>query len=136
MQLNQFYSYLGRKHNIILTKNVNSTELQELLLTRIISKIIEFNNETFVVLMEGNLNFDLLKNINYNIDKLNYKNIESKIKSNVAIASAVTAYGHIEMIKYKTLPGINVYYSDTDSLFIDKPLPNNMVGDDLGKMKN
>jgi hypothetical protein len=65
-----------------------------------------------------------------------FKNIERKIKSNVAIASAVTAYAQMEMIKYKTLPGINVYYSDTDSLFIDKPLPAEMVGDELGKMKN
>lgn len=55
------------------------------------------------------------------------------VKSNVAIASAVTAYARTEMIKYKTLNGINIYYSDTDSIITDKPLP---TSNELGGLKN
>lgn len=38
------------------------------------------------------------------------------------------------MIKYTTLPVYNVYYTDTDSLFLDldKPLPADMLSDELG----
>ena len=42
----------------------------------------------------------------------------------------------MEMMKYKTLPGISVYYTDTESIFIDKALPNNLEGKELGEMKN
>jgi DNA polymerase elongation subunit (family B) len=51
---------------------------------------------------------------------------------NIAIASAVTAYARIHM----SLPkhpdflkkhNINLYYTDTDSLYLDGPLPNHMV---------
>jgi hypothetical protein len=40
------------------------------------------------------------------------------------------------MIKYKTLPGINVFYTNTDFIFTDKPLPPHMIEDDLGLMKD
>lgn len=69
-------------------------------------------------------------------DTKEYIQNERSVKSNVAIAAAVTGYAQIEMIKYKTIPGISVYYTDTDSIFIDKPLPSNMEGKELGQMKN
>jgi len=40
------------------------------------------------------------------------------------------------MIKYNTVPGFIIYYSDTDSLFLNKPLPSKMVGEELGQIKN
>jgi hypothetical protein len=40
------------------------------------------------------------------------------------------------MMDYKNHPGFEVYYTDTDSLFTDKPLPEYLVGKELGQMKN
>jgi hypothetical protein len=40
------------------------------------------------------------------------------------------------MNKYKTLPGYTIYYSDTDSIFTNKPLPKEIVNKELGMMKN
>ena len=40
------------------------------------------------------------------------------------------------MIKYKTLEGIEVFYTDTDSIFVNKPLPDYLVGTELGLMKD
>ena len=54
--------------------------------------------------------------------------------SNVAIAAAVTSYARIHMIQFKTLDG--VYYTDTDSIFIDRPLPDYFIGKMLGQMDN
>lgn len=65
-------------------------------------------------------------NLNHNIAEI--KTLERSVKSHVGIAAAVTSYAEIEMIKYKTLPGYNIYYSDTDSIFVDKHLPEHMVG--------
>ena len=32
-------------------------------------------------------------------------------------------------------PSYNLYYSDTDSIYIDKPLPDHLIGEGLGLMK-
>lgn len=47
-------------------------------------------------------------------------------KTNVPIAAAITAYSRIILNKYKLLAlqkGFNIYYSDTDSLVLNGPLP-------------
>jgi DNA polymerase elongation subunit (family B) len=54
----------------------------------------------------------------------------------VAIASAITAYARIHMSQFKNNPDFKLYYSDTDSAYIDKPLPEDLVNSKvLGKMK-
>lgn len=37
--------------------------------------------------------------------------------------------------KFKTMKGVILYYSDTDSLVINKPLDPEFVGNEIGKMK-
>jgi DNA polymerase elongation subunit (family B) len=61
------------------------------------------------------------------------------IKSHVGIAAAVTAYARMEMAELKMLLkklGINIYYTDTDSLFVDKELPEYLIGNNLGQLKD
>lgn len=54
----------------------------------------------------------------------------------VGIASSITAYSRIHMSYFKNNPEFNLYYSDTDSAYMDRPLPTNMVSSTtLGKMK-
>lgn len=47
--------------------------------------------------------------------------------SNVAIASFVTAYARIHMSHFFNVKGLLIYYSDTDSLFTDQPLPESII---------
>jgi hypothetical protein len=55
---------------------------------------------------------------------------------NVAIAAAITSYARIEMSQFKNNPNFNLYYSDTDSIYIDSKLPDDLVSNTiLGKMK-
>jgi hypothetical protein len=54
---------------------------------------------------------------------------------NVAIASAITAGARILMSYFKNNPNFILYYSDTDSVVVDKPLPDSMVGKNLGQLK-
>jgi hypothetical protein len=54
---------------------------------------------------------------------------------NIAIASAITAGARVHMSYFKNNPNINLYYSDTDSAVIDKPLPDYMIGTKLGQVK-
>jgi DNA polymerase elongation subunit (family B) len=61
---------------------------------------------------------------------------ESTHNINVGIASAITAYSRVHMSQFKNNPDYNLYYSDTDSVYIDKPLSEDLVNSKvLGKMK-
>ena len=54
----------------------------------------------------------------------------------VGIAAAITAYARIHMSQFKNNPNFNLYYSDTDSIYIDKALPDEFISSTiLGKMK-
>ncbi|PKB96384.1 DNA polymerase B 2 [Rhizophagus irregularis] len=60
-------------------------------------------------------------------------------KTNVAIASAVTAHSRMIINQYKLLAlslGLELYYSDTDSLVLNGPLPSKYLDSaSLGKLK-
>jgi hypothetical protein len=47
----------------------------------------------------------------------------------------VTAYARIYMSQFKNNPDFELYYSDTDSIDISKPLNPFLVGTELGQMK-
>ena len=53
----------------------------------------------------------------------------------IAIASAVVSYGRIKINQLKHLKGVKIYYSDTDSVYVDKPLPSKLIGTKLGQLK-
>jgi DNA polymerase elongation subunit (family B) len=64
-----------------------------------------------------------------------YGNLETH-NVNVAVASAITAYARIHMTQFKNNLDYNLYYSDTDSIYIDKPLSKDLVNSKvLGQMK-
>ena len=99
---------------------------------------IKINDNISTLLMSSNLDYDLINEIKSET-KFNLLTNFRSIKSHVGIAAAVTAYARIEMMKYKMLlikSGINLYYTDTDSIFVDKELPPHLIGDSLGLMKD
>jgi DNA polymerase elongation subunit (family B) len=54
----------------------------------------------------------------------------------IAIAAAITAYARIHMTQFKINPEYSLFYSDTDSIYIDKLLPDHLISNKiLGKMK-
>jgi hypothetical protein len=63
-------------------------------------------------------------------------NDESSHNVSIAIAAAITAYARIHMSQFKNNPNFTLYYSDTDSIYIDRPLPDYMISNTiLGQMK-
>lgn len=58
------------------------------------------------------------------------------LEVNIAIASAITGGGRMWMSAiFKNNPNFNLYYSDTDSGVTDAPLPEYLVGGELGQLK-
>lgn len=101
----------------------SETDYDNFLLNNKVSNIYKVNDDK-----------DLITYTTTNLSEIKSTDLESRDVS-VAVAFAVTSYARIEMSKYKTMENYNVYYSDTDSLAIDKPLPNYMIGSELGQMK-
>lgn len=138
MHLNQLYGYFGRRKTLIETKNVYNKDLIKYYGNYTIFSEITINKDISTLLMSSNLNYDLINEIKTDTDLDLLSNFRV-VKSNVAIAAAVTSYARIEMIKYKILLNklnLNLYYTDTDSMFIDGKLPEQFIGDSLGLMKD
>jgi DNA polymerase type B, organellar and viral len=67
-----------------------------------------------------------------------YKSFDDKDEHNksVSIAAAITAYARIHMSQFKNNPKINLYYSDTDSIFTDSEIDESFIDSRiLGKLK-
>ena len=139
MQLNQLYGIFGRKQESITTININKKDLSDYITTRIVKNIIEINDDIVTLLVSSNLNFDILKNLNYEFldDKYNFTNVFTlDVKSNVAIASTVTSYARIFMMEFKTDPDIEIVYTDTDSLITEGRLKPTYIGEEIGQFKD
>jgi DNA polymerase type B, organellar and viral len=136
MQLNQLYGIFGRKQELIKTINVKNEDLINYITTRIVKNIIKINDDISTILISNNINVDILKQLNSHFsDKIcNFHSYENEVKSNVAIAAAVTSYAGIEMIKYKI--NYNIFYTDTDSVFTSDDLPGFELGNELGLIKD
>lgn len=67
---------------------------------------------------------------------VNQENQEINHNVNIAIASAITSYARIHMSQFKNNPKINLYYTDTDSIYTDSVLdPVFIDNKELGKLK-
>jgi len=134
MHLNQLYGIFGRKQELIETINVYNKDLIKYVGHRLIKSIIEINSEISTLLLITNINPEITSELNTSLNiKLNSKNYNI-VKSNVAIAAAVTSYARIHMIQFKL--NDNIYYTDTDSIFTSEELSHDLVGRDLGLMKD
>lgn len=60
---------------------------------------------------------------------------DSKINISIAIASMITSTARVHMSQYKNIEDIKLYYTDTDSIFIDTELSEEYVNNSLGSMK-
>ena len=136
--LNQLYGLFGRRKTLIETKNVFKKDLMKYYSTYTILSEIDINENISTILMSSNLDYTLINEIKTDTNFELITNFRT-VKSHVGIAAAVTAYARIEMLELKMLLsklGIKLYYTDTDSLFVDKEIPNYLIGNELGQLKD
>jgi len=62
-------------------------------------------------------------------------NLDINSKCYGVIAAAITGYARIHMSQFKNNKDYNLYYSDTDSAYIDTPINETFISDKLGFMK-
>jgi len=132
LQLNNLYGYFGRKQVGLTTLNVNNNELNKILLTRVVKSLTPINDNYTTVLTYSNINYLMLEKLNNQFHSIGSN--KHYIMSNVAIASAVTAYARIVMIPLKL--DSDTLYTDTDSIFTSKPIDGDSLGAELGQLKD
>jgi hypothetical protein len=118
--LNSLYGRLGmdpikEKHLI-----VNSSESFHYYDKFCVTNVINLDNKELISYLDLNSQYE-----------------DFYIGSNVSvpISAAVTAYARIYMHKFKKMNNIIIYYTDTDSIAINKELDKSLVGKDLGQFK-
>jgi len=128
--MNSLYGKFGMRLDKTITEiiNLNTDEgkiaFKELLDTvgESIQDYIELDNNKYLFVRNK------LSNV-FNEDSYHSSDV------NIAIASAITAGARVHMSIFKNNPLFNLYYSDTDSIFIDMPLPLEFIGKQLGLLK-
>ena len=113
-------NYTSEKHSIIDISEFTSYELKYDILNY---TIIE---DKFLI---SYIDSDINNNIN---------NSKAHTNVSVVISSAITAYARIFMSRFKNNKKFKLFYTDTDSLYVNKPLDiyyKNLIGKDLGQFK-
>jgi hypothetical protein len=133
MLLNTLYGIFGRSQVTLESINLDVKDLPMFISTKLVKSIIFINSEKCTILCQENIKSEYITELN-NKYQLNLESKFKLIQANVAIASAVTAYARIHMIQYKLSE--EIAYTDTDSVFLTKPLDPKLVGPEIGMMKN
>ena len=128
--LNTLYGKFGMREEVFFTQHqiVSDDEL---------FKMIDFNMILDTTpLHEDRQLISFISDKTKDIDhKLN--NLHQNLNISIGLSAAITAYARIHMSQFKhSNCDFNILYTDTDSISIDKPLPDNLVdAKKLGKMK-
>lgn len=136
LHLNTLYGIFGRKLNVLKCIPASPSEEIDIVNKYPVKSIVNVNEKLNIFLIHSNVDFQLIKDSNTELNINMLVQPRQLIKSNVAIASAITAYARIEMMKFKIIPGLKIYYTDTDSIFTNMELPADMVGSGIGLMKD
>ena len=130
--MNSLYGKFGMNNIITKVKIINNKEELNKYLEKYNSNILDIVYlDNYVVLTY--ITYEFIPNGDHNYlpsFEFNYG-----MDVNVAIASAITSYARIYMSSIKNNPLFKLFYTDTDSGVVDKPLPSEMVGPELGKFK-
>jgi hypothetical protein len=137
--LNGLYGFFGRKPVNELVQCVHSSELENLMRIFPLSHLVELEGSDYIILKRDLFpSRDNMKLLKTHMDKKELAQLINlpKTISNVAIASAVTAYARIHLHSFiEKLEG-ELYYVDTDSIVCDKPLDSHLIGNEIGLMKD
>jgi len=136
--LNSLYGRIGINEIYEKTEIVDKNRLNELKITYAISipPYELFENIYFVRyrIIPDKFLVELFGK-NYNEILLKFDRSKRRVKQSVCLAAAITSYARIYINKFIHLPDYKVYYTDTDSIALDKPLPDEYVGENLGQFK-
>ena len=132
--MNTLYGRFGMKGDQLITEIYDLNDRpQNIAVKRLSDSHAESIRDIFkldrnVIVVRSKLP-DMFKDDNDLLDYTDHTDV------NVAIAAFITAIARVLMSYFKNNPDFKLYYTDTDSVVLDRPLPEHMVGDKLGQLK-
>lgn len=107
--INSLYGRFGMNEILNINNIINDEELYNYIDKYTINNIISLdNNKSLISYFDNNIKSNIM------LSNETHSNIS------IGIASAITAYSRIHMTQFKNNSDYNLYYSDTDSIYIDK----------------
>lgn len=122
--LNSLYGRFGMSNDMEHHVLIANKRMDEFLNKYCISDVIPLNNAKSLISYSDEQELETIMSEN-----------STKANISVSIASAITAYARIHMSQFKNTPDYDLFYSDTDSIVTNKPLPDAKVGKAIGLMK-
>jgi hypothetical protein len=125
--MNSLYGRFGMDDNFIFSLIMNKEDYdkyEDLDKDNSILDVIEIDDNYLVQTKNPKVELDTLLDNGSEVHNIN-----------IAIAAAITAYARIHTSQFKNNSEYNLYYTDTDSIYIDTPLGNQYIGKELGLMK-
>jgi DNA polymerase family B len=125
--MNSLYGRFGMNDNFIISEIMSKVDYPKY------EALDKDNSILDVIELDDNLLVQV-KNPKVELDTLLDNGSETH-NINIAIAAAITGYARIHMSQFKNNDKYNLYYTDTDSVYIDKELESRYIGSELGLMK-
>ena len=124
--LNSLYGRFGMDYQLEESIIINNDELYKMIDLNNISDIIALSDDKSLITYLDQTKLENIRLSNY-----------SSYNIDIGISSVITSYSRIFMSHFKNNPDLtgNLYYTDTDSLFIDKELPNSFINSEIGNFK-
>lgn len=119
--LNSLYGKFGMTDDLATHKIININNLENFI-----------NSKDRITITE--LSDDLILISYHEINDDKFINDYTDMNISVGVAAAIASYSRIQMTKFKNLSYNKMYYTDTDSAIMEKPLDNSLVGNHLGQM--
>src|SRR6266567_3793113 len=125
--LNSLYGRFGMNDNFVISEIMSKKDYEKF------EKLDKDNSILDVIDLDENLLVQA-RNPKVELDTLLDNGSETH-NINISIAAAITGYARIHMSQFKNNDKYNLYYTDTDSVYIDSPLDESLIGSNLGQMK-
>jgi DNA polymerase type B, organellar and viral len=130
--MNSLYGKFGMKTETTKVEILdNNPEIVNKSLDKINTNIVDITHLDNKIVLIYNIN----KFVPTEVDNIFHDDVFHALDVNIAIASAISAYARIFMSYFKNNPLFKLYNSDTDNIVINKPLPEELIGNKLGQMK-
>jgi len=125
--LNSLYGRFGMDDNFVISSIMNKKDYDKF-------EKLDKDNSIIDVIELDDILLVQCKNPKIELDTLLDNGTETH-NINIAIAAAITGYARIHISQFKNNKDYNLYYSDRDSVYIDKPLNSKYIGKEIGLMK-
>ena len=139
--MNSLYGKFGMKDITSKLKILSLKEANKIIKNYNYSVFAELENDKVLVKYSSRISEKLRKLFKENDAEVNKNFFNSSlgkkrgVPSSIQIACAISGYARVSMYKYKNMKDNQCIYTDTDSVVLEKPLNDNLIGKEIGQMK-